>query len=440
MDLFDEKNLEKLCKDDAKFKDFASGKLNIQVFSAADASTSYDSLLHVKYLFQKMLPKMPRDYILRQVFDENQSCMTLNERIESKDGVFRIVGAVLFRPCFERGLVEIVFLAVDSEYHVSGYGTFLFNCFKEICKLQYSTFFKLGHSPRSKNIIVTDLSVFSDLDSIDISQLELQNVDSAENKHEARNEAKKLRFSGSASGSANALANNRYTSDKNLYLLTYADNSAIGFFKKQGFTLHPRSAQWVGYIKDYEGGTLMECKVHKTINYLRKAEILKQARDAIFGKMRKINTFHIVRESTEREEIKKQRGAVPGSACQMRTKEEFLSDFLYFVVCSLQSHPSSWPFLEPVSEKDVPDYFDVIKHPMDLSLVMSKLKSGMYPTLRDFGSDVSLMCNNCFSYNGPDTQYYKCAENIKKYFEELVRKYASVISKWGFEVALNGPE
>jgi len=44
------------------------------------------------------------------------------------------------------------------------------------------------------------------------------------------------------------------------YFLTYADNYAIGYFKKQGFTKDitlDRKA-WTGYIKDYEGGTMMQ--------------------------------------------------------------------------------------------------------------------------------------------------------------------------------------
>ena len=39
------------------------------------------------------------------------------------------------------------------------------------------------------------------------------------------------------------------------YFLTYADNYAIGYFKKQGFTKiisMPRE-RWFGYIKDYDG-------------------------------------------------------------------------------------------------------------------------------------------------------------------------------------------
>lgn len=44
------------------------------------------------------------------------------------------------------------------------------------------------------------------------------------------------------------------------HFLTYADNYAVGYFKKQGFTKEislPREI-WTGYIKDYEGGTLMQ--------------------------------------------------------------------------------------------------------------------------------------------------------------------------------------
>ena len=46
------------------------------------------------------------------------------------------------------------------------------------------------------------------------------------------------------------------------YILTYADNNAIGYFRKQGFVnskIEPiiPLLNWQGYIKDYEGGTLM---------------------------------------------------------------------------------------------------------------------------------------------------------------------------------------
>lgn len=51
--------------------------------------------------------------------------------------------------------------------------------------------------------------------------------------------------------------------------MTYADNLALGYFRKQGFSKDCRMApeRWKGYIKDYQGGTMMECFVHPTIDY-----------------------------------------------------------------------------------------------------------------------------------------------------------------------------
>ena len=41
--------------------------------------------------------------------------------------------------------------------------------------------------------------------------------------------------------------------------MTYADNNATGFFKKQGFNQdgYMPEGRWKGYIKDYNGSTMM---------------------------------------------------------------------------------------------------------------------------------------------------------------------------------------
>lgn len=81
-----------------------------------------------------------------------------------------------------------------------------------------------------------------------------------------------------------------------MHFLTYADNFAVIFFKKQGFskdiTLH-RSV-WAGYIKDYEGGTIMQCTMLRKVDYLNKANILAQQREAIIAKIREKSRSHIV--------------------------------------------------------------------------------------------------------------------------------------------------
>ena len=62
------------------------------------------------------------------------------------------------------------------------------------------------------------------------------------------------------------------------YLMTYADNFAIGYFKKLGFCKEYRMPldRWKGFIKDYDGGTLMECYIHPEINYMEVSSIIRE--------------------------------------------------------------------------------------------------------------------------------------------------------------------
>ena len=53
------------------------------------------------------------------------------------------------------------------------------------------------------------------------------------------------------------------------YMLTYADENAKGFFKKQGFseTILIDRKMWRGYIKDYDSATLRCCRLFPQVNY-----------------------------------------------------------------------------------------------------------------------------------------------------------------------------
>src|SRR5690606_27665343 len=57
---------------------------------------------------------------------------------------------------------------------------------------------------------------------------------------------------------ANGIVVHNCQSIKVMRFLTYADNYAIGYFKKQGFTkeITLEEYRYRGYIKDYDGGTL----------------------------------------------------------------------------------------------------------------------------------------------------------------------------------------
>lgn len=86
-------------------------------------------------------------------------------------------------------------------------------------------------------------------------------------------------------------------------------------------------------------------------------------------------------------------------------------------------------FTEPVEIEDVPDYMDVVTHPMDLGTMRKKLRSGNYQTLDDMENDFNLMISNCLAYNNKGTFFYragiimrdKCSPLFKAARKELIR-------------------
>ena len=63
----------------------------------------------------------------------------------------------------------------------------------------------------------------------------------------------------------------------------------------------------------------------------------------------------------------------------------------------LWNHRSSWPFEYPVKVDEVPDYYRVVKDPMDLTSILERIDS--YSSEEDFVSDVELMIFNSYDYN-----------------------------------------
>ncbi|CDY16729.1 BnaA09g06530D [Brassica napus] len=89
------------------------------------------------------------------------------------------------------------------------------------------------------------------------------------------------------------------------------------------------------------------------------------------------------------------------------------------LVDRLWSHKLGFPFRIPVDPVllNIPDYFTVIKHPMDLGTIRSRLRNGEYSSPLDFAADVRLTFSNSMAYNPPGNQYHKMARDLSAYFE-----------------------
>ncbi|KAJ5521841.1 hypothetical protein N7527_005956 [Penicillium freii] len=80
----------------------------------------------------------------------------------------------------------------------------------------------------------------------------------------------------------------------------------------------------------------------------------------------------------------------------------------------------SWvmPFYYPVDPValNIPTYHSVIKKPMDLSTVQSKLKTGQYENAKEFENDVRLIFKNCYRFNIPGDPTYICGQRAEEIF------------------------
>ncbi|EEB07819.1 SAGA complex bromodomain subunit Spt7 [Schizosaccharomyces japonicus yFS275] len=70
------------------------------------------------------------------------------------------------------------------------------------------------------------------------------------------------------------------------------------------------------------------------------------------------------------------------------------------VILDLRNHTKhSSAFLTKVSKRDAPDYYEVIKEPMDLGTMLRKLRGLQYNSKSEIVYDLNLIWNNCLSYN-----------------------------------------
>lgn len=93
------------------------------------------------------------------------------------------------------------------------------------------------------------------------------------------------------------------------------------------------------------------------------------------------------------------------------------------ILKQLQRHKDAIFFLEPVDPValKIPDYFKVIKNPMDLKTVETKMEELEYEETRDFASDVRLVWSNACTYNPPSSLVHQKAQIMSRYFEERFR-------------------
>ncbi|KAJ9211874.1 transcriptional regulator family: Bromodomain transcription factor [Paecilomyces variotii] len=95
----------------------------------------------------------------------------------------------------------------------------------------------------------------------------------------------------------------------------------------------------------------------------------------------------------------------------------------------------STAFLTRVNKREAPDYYNIIKHPMDLGTMTKKLKALQYKSKQEFVDDLNLIWANCLKYNAnPDHFLRKHALYMRKETEKLVPLIPDIVIRDRAEV------
>ncbi|KAI0103333.1 histone acetyltransferase GCN5 [Nemania sp. FL0031] len=333
-----------------------NGDIEFRVVNNDGSKDSCIILTGLKCLFQKQLPKMPKEYIARLVYDRNHLSIAIVKQ------PLEVIGGITFREFRVHKFAEIVFCAIASDQQVKGYGAHLMAHLKDYVK---------ATSPV-------------------------------------------------------------------MHYLTYADNYATGYFQKQGFTkeITLDKSIWMGYIKDYEGGTIMECSMIPRVRYLEVGRMLLKQKETVRAKIRAMSKSDKVYPPPAQWANGNLTPIDPLSIPAIRATNwspdmDQLSreprhgpHFQLFrrLVYQLQNHKQAWPFQHPVNKDEVPDYYNVITSPMDLSTIEERVLQDKYDSPKELVADVILMCSNCRKYNDESTVYAKCAVRLEKYMVSLVKE------------------
>nr|WEU54103.1 GCN5 [Neoporphyra haitanensis] len=231
------------------------------------------------------------------------------------------------------------------------------------------------------------------------------------------------------------------------HLLTCADNNAVPYFKKQGFSkkITLPFELWQGRIKDYEGVLLMECKLHPQVDYLNVPLLLKAQKCALAEKLKEVSLSHVVYPGLNETLLRRglpidaipgladiswrkdgrggaapstRGGAASGVTSRDPAAQAALKKHLQSVLDQLKAHNSAWPFLEPVNPEATGaiDYYTVIKDPIDLSSIQERLNEGWYVTKNIFLADLKRMVENCRTYNGKAHYVTEMAGQLERVF------------------------
>uniref|UniRef100_A0A7S2W510 histone acetyltransferase n=1 Tax=Mucochytrium quahogii TaxID=96639 RepID=A0A7S2W510_9STRA len=141
---------------------------------------------------------------------------------------------------------------------------------------------------------------------------------------------------------------------------------------------------------------------------------------AFSGTISLINTFH-------RDEIRQHISSLVRFSALIKPSE--LKQRLFPLLRKQLDQQFAYIFLKPVDPvaMDIPDYFDVIKNPMDLTTIRRRLEGSFYKTMKAFAADMLLVYDNAILYNPETPDGFGVNETAKEYAQTFVNDFNKLL-------------
>ncbi|XP_063393205.1 ATP-dependent helicase brm [Cydia fagiglandana] len=82
----------------------------------------------------------------------------------------------------------------------------------------------------------------------------------------------------------------------------------------------------------------------------------------------------------------------------------------------------SEPFMKLPSRRELPDYYDIIKKPLDIKKILNRIEDGKYNELADLERDFFTLCSNAQAYNDDLSLIYADSVRLRTAFIEIRRR------------------
>ncbi|CAI5708470.1 unnamed protein product [Hyaloperonospora brassicae] len=105
------------------------------------------------------------------------------------------------------------------------------------------------------------------------------------------------------------------------------------------------------------------------------------------------------------------------------------------LLTKLMESDYGWTFNNPVDpvQWNIPDYFDIIKCPMDLGTIKKRLESEHYSSVESFAGDVRLVFENCIAYNSSTNKFNIAAKQLLASFNKSLAALKNLLEKQLFK-------